>query len=1027
MYQKEKINYIEYPLISVIVPIYNMEKYLERCIDSILEQTYTNLEIILVDDCSSDNSPEIIEKYANSDERIKTVRHKENRGLFQARITGSELATGKYIAFVDSDDYISVDWFRKLLRHAEETQSDIVVGEWCYDQEGQNISYINLDHFRIKDYCLEGNEIMDTFMALQGRNFSWTVVWNKLYTTELWNKCYPLFTTFSENHGHMVMWEDIAFSSALWIYAQKVTNVHGIHYYYYKHSKASTSITKNHLRNVKYINDASAAMKFVKDVLITGNIFEKYKDEYEKWKKHNMSIVYKDLVININKKAYKTQILSAFECTEDDYEEENDFFQSITTPINESFDWLEEIKKKIVSVNTKFVSFDVFDTLVQRPFMYPTDLFELLSERLNKKLSAYVNFKSIREHAERTVRQKLSMYNPSKEEITLEEIYQYIKDNYVFCNELIEEIKQWEIELELRYCTQRKIGKELFDLAIENGKKVIICSDMFLPQNAIAQILENNDYHGYYKLYVSCDIGMTKEQKSLYKYVQKELNCINPKNFMHIGDNYYSDVQNSCACGWNSGHLPKASELLFNQNPGIYGGEAFNKIYKKSLFKEDYSLSFNDFTAVRSISAIVANKFFDNPYVSVNPWSDFNADPRMIGYATLGPHLLALCKWIYKIAKREKIGTIHFVARDGYIVKQAFDSFNYPNVKSNYIRLSRKALLLADIEKTEDLYSVFNKINITVSPKKISESLAPIIPDDKLDKLEKIFAANNLNFHRKLKNMIELERCMKVYIEQIIDMNMLPPYKNKLKEYFSQFVSPGDYIFDIGYSGRPEASLSNILGFPVGSIYIHTNSQIAEVRQQKYNCPAETFYQFKPCITGVMREHLLMELGPSTVGYQEIDGKLFPMFEDYNGDYCSTFITKIVQENALEFVRDYLSKFKDYDIMFNFQNEVVSASLEYYLHYSKPIDRQIFATLPFEDDLGEGKTMNAVEFWEREISSRDFTSKTSYVSSGVTGDILPGIYIDGYFIKLCEILNKIFPRGSKRRNILKKGASVFFK
>lgn len=87
------------------------------------------------------------------------------------------------------------------------------------------------------------------------------------------------------------MWEDIAFSTALWMYAEKVTNVHGIHYYYYKHSEASTSITKNHLRNVKYINDASAAMKFVKNVLITGNIFEKYKEKYEKWNKHNMCIL----------------------------------------------------------------------------------------------------------------------------------------------------------------------------------------------------------------------------------------------------------------------------------------------------------------------------------------------------------------------------------------------------------------------------------------------------------------------------------------------------------------------------------------------------------------------------------------------------------------------------------------------------------------------------------------------------------------------------------------------------------------
>ena len=93
------------PLVTIVVPIYNVEKYLTRCVDSIINQTYQNLEIILVDDGSPDNCPRICDEYAKKDHRIKVI-HKINAGLGMARNTGIENATGKYICFFDSDDYI---------------------------------------------------------------------------------------------------------------------------------------------------------------------------------------------------------------------------------------------------------------------------------------------------------------------------------------------------------------------------------------------------------------------------------------------------------------------------------------------------------------------------------------------------------------------------------------------------------------------------------------------------------------------------------------------------------------------------------------------------------------------------------------------------------------------------------------------------------------------------------------------------------------------------------------------------------
>ena len=100
-------------LISVIVPVYNVESYLEKCIDSIIHQTYKNLEIILVDDGSTDNSGKICDVYKEKDSRIKVI-HKQNRGLSSARNCGLEIAKGEYIGFVDGDDYIAEDMYALL-------------------------------------------------------------------------------------------------------------------------------------------------------------------------------------------------------------------------------------------------------------------------------------------------------------------------------------------------------------------------------------------------------------------------------------------------------------------------------------------------------------------------------------------------------------------------------------------------------------------------------------------------------------------------------------------------------------------------------------------------------------------------------------------------------------------------------------------------------------------------------------------------------------------------------------------------
>ena len=119
------------PLVSIIVPIYKVESYLRRCLDSVVSQTYTNLEIILVDDGSPDGCPQICDEYASKDSRIIVI-HKENGGLSDARNVGLDICKGEYISFVDSDDWINNHYIEKLLSAAETVKADIAVASCKY-------------------------------------------------------------------------------------------------------------------------------------------------------------------------------------------------------------------------------------------------------------------------------------------------------------------------------------------------------------------------------------------------------------------------------------------------------------------------------------------------------------------------------------------------------------------------------------------------------------------------------------------------------------------------------------------------------------------------------------------------------------------------------------------------------------------------------------------------------------------------------------------------------------------------------
>lgn len=176
-------------LISVIVPVYNMEQYLDRCMESVLQQTYSGLEIILVDDGSTDLSPAKCDEYAKRDSRIKVI-HKTNGGLSDARNAGLKLATGDYIGYVDSDDWIEPDMYACMYQACIDHGAQLAVCRYFVEHSAKNLSKAAGDRHSSLDASGEvvsfsRDELLKSYISGDNGYVIYNSVWSKLFHRDL--------------------------------------------------------------------------------------------------------------------------------------------------------------------------------------------------------------------------------------------------------------------------------------------------------------------------------------------------------------------------------------------------------------------------------------------------------------------------------------------------------------------------------------------------------------------------------------------------------------------------------------------------------------------------------------------------------------------------------------------------------------------------------------------------------------------------------------------------------------------------
>ncbi len=207
--------------VSIIVPVYNSEKYIEKCLNSLINQTLKEIEIIIVNDGSTDNSLEIIRKF--SDSRIKII-DKANGGQSSARNKGLETVCGEYIGFIDSDDWIDLDYYEKLYSAAVKYDADIAMADFI--RTGSNKHKIRLNLTEEKLYTTVEDKIQVAHALKEG------CTCNKIYRKEL-----VANLRFPEG----MFFEDGIFTIKTLFYSNKLVTVPGIYYYYYKNPKSTVN------------------------------------------------------------------------------------------------------------------------------------------------------------------------------------------------------------------------------------------------------------------------------------------------------------------------------------------------------------------------------------------------------------------------------------------------------------------------------------------------------------------------------------------------------------------------------------------------------------------------------------------------------------------------------------------------------------------------------------------------------------------------------------------------------------------
>lgn len=562
-----------------------------------------------------------------------------------------------------------------------------------------------------------------------------------------------------------------------------------------------------------------------------------------------------------------------------------------------------QIKTAIIQSGIKVVSFDIFDTLLERPAMIPTDIFILLQKRAAEIVNRKgFDFYKIRCKIESEARLTLARKNHSYGEITYNQIYAYFASKYGLSDEQRKLLASEEIVLESEMLRARSIGQDLYAAAVAAGKRIICVSDMYHSGETLARWLVEKGYTRISHIYVSSEIKKRKDTGSLYSYVL-DSEKIQPHELMHVGDNIVSDVELPIKMGIISYHLP-SSLGSFRNSQSEYS----------SLWAQ---------TDRYSPSERLAIGFF------INRWAEMLSDTLSffptkyhLGYFGLGLPLLGIAQFLrLNVAIQTRYPTLHFASRDGYLPQKAYNLLcgnDTRYIKSHYLYCGRSLYSVAYFDgncedyiikrlKNEPFNSVFNIGHLFHSM--VCSGFIPE-EDHRRNILIKDYLKNSLLNIKKIINERRNE------IAEILKLKRV-----KVRAYYNSSIQSFDdghaLIFDCGYSGSVSEMLMKLTGKQIDKAYIwekpyanllkdkHHRTQTYLISGSLADAPFAAFE--------LAFEELFSPLEPGCVGIELTNTGYQPVFdtaEIFSDDMMQDINT--MQDAALDFVKEAKTTFGSY-------------------------------------------------------------------------------------------------------------------
>ena len=551
----------------------------------------------------------------------------------------------------------------------------------------------------------------------------------------------------------------------------------------------------------------------------------------------------------------------------------------------------------------KVVSFDVFDTLIHRSVYRPTDVFAVIAAQLRHSEFGLLypdiahNFAVKRIEAESEARARLMAINDTYE-VRLDEIYAVLSEHLQLTEAQCHYLQNLELERELQLCHPNPVMQALFPLAGQNGRQIVLCSDMYLPSAFIEKLLTQCGYAKPYTLLVSGEQRKSKHEGSLFTEVQYRFS-VQPHDVIHFGDNPHSDVR----MAQQTGVKPELFDYLLHRiEPQLRMPVAY--------IEKDNPIHALTVGGIRQRLMMQSSDF----------WED-------IGLQVFGPLFLGKILWITQLARQNRIERMLFFARDAYLLHQIFARYSalLPGIELKYCYFSRAALLLPSfvdmpISRIFNLYS-------GLSTRPVSYHLNRLGIDPRLY-AQQIKQAGFSSIDEAAPNadprMFNLLNSLWHHI--LLEAKKQRPLPLR---YVSDLASGATRlgIVDIGWTGNMQGGFSRLLqlartDYHISGFYVSIFNTLSSGE-----LPRNAFHGYLTNNSAPHDRHLSLMNGGiellefafmaphgTTLGYREIDGRVQPILEENKTDQAIQTLAARVQKGALDFIDTVLPQILDLGI-----------------------------------------------------------------------------------------------------------------